>query len=49
VIFREELDLDLLENFSVEKLMQIHFFKLVFNCTYELIDFQDDNSKNLDV
>jgi len=49
VIFREKLDLDLLENFSVEKLMQIHFFRLVFNCSYESIDFQDDNSKDLDV
>jgi len=49
MIFKEKLDLDLLESFSMKKLMQIHFFRLVFNCSYELIDFQDDNSKDLDV
>jgi len=49
VIFREELDLDLLKSFNVKKLMQIHFFRLVFSCSYELIDFQDDNSKDLDI
>ncbi len=49
MIFRKKLDLDLLENFDVRKLMQIHFFRLVFNCSYELIDFQDDNSKDLDI
>jgi len=49
MIFKEKLDLDLLKNFSVRKLMQIHFFRLVFNCSYESIDFQDDNSKDLDI
>jgi len=49
MIFREKLDLDLLKNFSVRKLMQIHFFRLVFNCSYKSIDFQDNNSKDLDV
>ncbi len=49
MIFREELDFDLLESFSMRKLMQIHFFRLVFNCSYESIDFQDNNSKDLDI
>jgi len=49
VIFREKLDLDLLESFSMRKLMQIYFFRLVFNCSYESIDFQDNNSKDLDI
>jgi len=49
MIFREKLDLDLLKSFSMKKLMQIHFFRLVFNCSYESIDFQDDNSKDLDI
>ena len=35
--------------FNVKKLMQIHFFRLVFNCSYELIDFQNDNSKDLNI
>ncbi len=49
MIFKEKLDLNLLKNFNVRKLMQIHFFRLVFNCNYESIDFQDDNSKDFDI
>ena len=47
MIFEEKLDFDLLKSFSVRELMQIYFFKLIFNCSYESINFQDDNSKDL--
>jgi len=39
MIFEEELDLDLLKYLDVKEFMQIHFFKLIFNCSYELINF----------
>ncbi len=47
MIFKEKLDFDLLKSLNVRELMQIHFFRLIFNCKYESINFQDDNSKDL--
>ncbi len=47
MILKKKLDFDLFESLDVWKLMQIHFFKLIFNCNYELINFQDNNSKSL--
>jgi len=49
MIFKEKLNLDLRKSFSMRNFMQIHFFKLVFNCSYESIDFQNNNSKDLNV
>ena len=49
MILEKELDFDLLKSLDVKKLMQIYFFKLIFNYSYESIDLQDDNNKDLDV
>ncbi len=49
MILKRKLDFDLLKSLDVRELMQIHFFRLIFNCSYESIDFQDDNSKDLDI
>ncbi len=49
MILKKKLDFDLLKSLDMWELMQIHFFRLIFNCSYESIDFQDDNSKDLDV
>jgi len=47
MILEEKLDFDLLKNLDVKEFMQIHIFELILNCTYESIDFRDDNSKNV--
>ena len=49
MILEEKLDFDLLKSLDVKKFMQIHIFKLIFNCTYESIDFQDDNDKDVHI
>ncbi len=49
MILERKLDFDLLKSFNVWKFMQIHFFRLIFDCSYESIDFQDDNSKDLNI
>jgi len=49
MIFREKLDLDLLKCFNMKEFMQIHFFKLIFKDSYDSINFQNDNSKDLDI
>jgi len=49
MILKKKLDFDLLKSLDMRELMQIHFFRLIFDCNYELIDFQDNNSKDLDV
>ncbi len=49
MILEKKLDFDLLKNLNVWELMQIHFFRLIFDRNYKSIDFQDDNSKDLDV
>ncbi len=47
MILEEKLNFDLLKSLDMRKFMQIHTFKLILNCTYELIDFQDDNNKDV--
>ncbi len=47
MILEKKLDFDLLKSFNVRKFMQIHILKLILKCTYELIDFQDDNDKDV--
>jgi len=49
MILEKKLDFDLLKSFNVRELMQIYFFRLIFNCSYKSIDFQDNNSKDLDI
>ncbi len=49
MILEEKLDFDLLKSLNVWKLMQIHFFRLIFNCSYESINFQDNNSKDVHI
>jgi len=47
MILEEKLDFDLLESLDVREFMQIYTLKLIFDCTYESIDFQDDNDKDI--
>ncbi len=47
MILEEKLDFDLLESLDVREFMQIHTLKLILDCTYESIDFQDDNDKDI--
>ncbi len=47
MILEEKLDFDLLKSFSVRKFMQIYTLKFILSCTYESINFQDDNDKDV--
>jgi len=47
MILEEKLNFDLLKSLDMRKFMQIHTFKLILNCTYKLINFQDDNDKDV--
>ncbi len=47
MILEEKLDFNLLESFNIREFMQIYILELIFNCTYELIDFQDNNVKDV--
>jgi len=47
MILEEKFDFDLLKSFNMKKFMQIHILELIFNCTYKLINFQNDNNKNV--
>jgi len=49
MILEEKLDFDLLENLDVKEFMQIHTLELILDCTYESIDFRDDNSKDVHI
>ncbi len=49
MILKRKLDFDLLKSLNMKELMQIHFFRRIFDCNYKSINFQDDNSKDLDI
>jgi hypothetical protein len=49
MILKEKLDFDLLESLDVKEFMQIHILRLILSCTYESIDFQDDNDKDVHI